>query len=110
MFPSVVDRSDLTKTTLDLDFYSGGNMDWQGGIRLAISALFAVSHGLKISLLTVLRAVFYVLHLATYPISWLWAVLVFILTPVIHTIRYVFIQPLEPFNPTHIHHKTVPKH
>lgn len=62
-------------------------MDWQNWIRFAISALFAISHGLKTALLTVLRVVFYILHLAIYPVSWLWTVLVFVLTPVIHTVR-----------------------
>ncbi|ROW09048.1 hypothetical protein VMCG_02780 [Cytospora schulzeri] len=65
-------------------------MDWQNWVRLTISALFAIAHGLKTTILTVLRVAFYVVHLALYPISWVWAILLFVLTPVIHTIRLQF--------------------
>lgn len=63
------------------------SMGWQDWARLAISTLIAISHGLKTALLAVLHLLFYLVILATYPISWVWATLLFILTPVTHTIR-----------------------
>ncbi|KUI58870.1 hypothetical protein VP1G_06102 [Cytospora mali] len=62
-------------------------MDWVG---IAISTLFAIFHGLKTALFTVLRLVLALVHLAIYPISVLWNILVFFLTPVIHVFRFIF--------------------
>ncbi|KUI71128.1 hypothetical protein VM1G_06627 [Cytospora mali] len=62
-------------------------MDWVG---IAVSTLCAVFHGLRTAISTALRLVLAVVHLAIYPISVLWNIIVFFLTPVIHVFRFIF--------------------
>lgn len=60
------------------------NMDWLG---LTISILSAIAHAIKTVLFTALGVVSSLVRLATYPISALWTILLFVLSPVIYTIR-----------------------
>ncbi|ROW15432.1 hypothetical protein VPNG_02328 [Cytospora leucostoma] len=65
-------------------------MDWLG---LTISTLYAIFYGLKISTLTVVSLAVSLLRLALYPVAVLWSILLFILTPVIYTFRFI-LSPL----------------
>ncbi|KAK7749897.1 hypothetical protein SLS53_000479 [Cytospora paraplurivora] len=65
-------------------------MDWLG---LTISTLSAIFYGLKVSTLTVVSLAVFLLRLALYPVAVLWGILLFILTPVIYTFRFI-LSPL----------------
>lgn len=54
---------------------------------LAMSTLSATFHGLQWTFFTTVSITSYLLHLAAWPISHLWNVLLFACAPVIYTVR-----------------------